>query len=121
VPLTISEPVSYSSLMELGDTVYLNKTGSHTYALAPSDATRGDKVLTWYDDYDSYYDPVSDCYIWYNDAVGIWQYWYEGISSDYGDYGWMEHYDDGWFIEAEDSEWVPLPSKYDQARLWYIA
>lgn len=121
VPLTISEPVSYSSLMELGDTVYLNKTGAHTYALAPSDATRGDKVLTWYDDYDSYYDPVSDCYIWYNDAVGIWQYWYEGISSDYGDYGWMEHYDDGWFIEAEDSEWVPLPTKYDQARLWYIA
>ena len=121
VPLTISESSNYSPLAALSDTVYLNKTGAHTYTVAPSGATTGDKVLTWHDEFDSYYEPVSDCYIWYNDAVDMWQYWYEGISSDYGDYGWMEHYDDGWFIEASNYDWIPLPSKYDQTRLWYIA
>ena len=33
----------------------------------------------------------------------------------------MEHYDDGWFIEASNGNWVALPSGYDSSRLWYIA
>ena len=39
---------------------------------------------------DNYYDKETDCYFWLNNDVTppIWQYWYEGISSDYGDYGW---------------------------------
>ena len=50
----------------------------------------------------------------------VWQYWYEGISSDYGDYGWMEHDDDGWYIEKDHGEWIKLPDKYGTDGLWYI-
>ena len=45
---------------------------------------------------------------------------YEGISSDYGDYGWMEHDSEGWWIEASEGNWIPLPSSYDSSGLWYI-
>ena len=78
----------------------------------------------WNKEYESYYDPETDCYFWYNDTTKThtWQYWYEGISSDYGDYGWME-YDASkslWYIEVSDGEWIELPSKYDRSRLWHI-
>lgn len=44
----------------------------------------------WLSQYESYYDQVTDCYFWYNDTIEFpdWQYWYEGISSDYGEFGW---------------------------------
>ena len=77
----------------------------------------------WYDDYDSYYDEETDCYFAYNDTADTWQYWYEGISSDYGDYGWME-YDEAekqWYIEASNANWVKLPGKYETSDLWYIS
>lgn len=51
-----------------------------------------------------------------------WQYWYEGISSDYGEFGWME-FDYGeelWYIEIDQGDWIVLPEKYDKSRLWYI-
>ncbi len=83
-----------------------------------------DRTLDWNPDYDSYYDPVSDCYIWYNTDVepAVWQYWYEGISSDYGDYGWMEYEmdDSSWYIEVKKDDWEKLPEKYDTSKLWYI-
>ena len=50
----------------------------------------------------------------------VWQYWAEGISSDYGDYGWMEHDEDGWFIEADQGVWIEVPAWYDTSRLWYF-
>lgn len=78
----------------------------------------------WIDEYESYYDPVSDCYFWYYDdgEYGEWQYWYEGISSDYGDYGWMEYdYDeDAWYIQISDTEWELLPEEYDTSGLWHF-
>ncbi|MBR4474267.1 MAG: hypothetical protein IKS55_11600 [Oscillospiraceae bacterium] len=122
-PLTITESsgTNASAPVLLGDTLYLNSAGGNVYTYAPSGAKSGDKVLQWYNDYDCYYDAASDCYLGYNNDARIWQYWYEGISSDYGDYGWMEHYDDGWFIEATQGNWVALPSGYDVSRLWYIA
>ena len=120
-PLTVSQNAAVPNEVLLGDTVYLNSIGGNAYTYAPSGAKSGDRVLKWYSEYDCYYDAASDCYIGYNSDVGIWQYWYEGISSDYGDYGWMEHYDDGWFIEASNGNWVALPSRYDSSRLWYIA
>ena len=104
----------------LGDTISLKKSGSNVYTLTDQG---GDKELIWNEDYESYYDEDSDCYLWYNVDVDppIWQYWYEGISSDYGDYGWMEHDKDGWYIEASQNNWVKLPSRYSTANLWYIA
>ena len=72
----------------------------------------------------NYYDPVTDCYFWLNDTVAppIWQYWYEGISSDFGDYGWMEYdfNERTWYIEASAGNWIVLPDKYDQSKLWHM-
>ncbi len=77
---------------------------------------------TCYLDGEDYYDDQTQCWFYYNDAVGGWQYWYEGISSNYGDYGWME-YDEAertWYIEAEQGEWIVLPQKLWKDYLWHI-
>ena len=78
----------------------------------------------WNDEYDCYYDKETDCYFWYNDTVDhhTWQYWYEGISSDYGKYGWMEwdSEEQQWYIEVSDGNWEYLPDHYDRSRLWHI-
>ena len=106
--------------MVIGSEILLVKRGDSSYAYAPSGSA--DKTLFWDEDADSYYDESSDCWLWYNTDVtpSLWQYWYEGISSDYGDYGWMEHDADGWFIETSDGNWVELPSQYDSSGLWWI-
>ena len=103
-----------------GKKIRLGRTGSGSYTYTSSDSA--DKTLVWDADADSYYDASSDCWLWYNEDVdpAVWQYWYEGISSDFGDYGWMEHYSDGWFIEESEGNWIPLPEIYDQSGLWYI-
>ena len=102
-----------------GDVIYLTESGGSAYTISEG---ASDKQLVWDPDADSYYDKNSDCWIWYNTDVdpGIWQYWYEGISSDFGDYGWMEHYEDGWFIEESYDNWIELPAEYDTDDLWYI-
>ena len=83
-----------------------------------------DRTCKYYDEYESYYDKKTDCYFWYNDesSPAQWQYWYEGISSDYGDYGWMEYdeYEECWYIEKSAGNWIKLPSKYDTSKLWHI-
>ena len=73
---------------------------------------------------ENYYDKVTDCYFWLNNTLNtpVWQYWYEGISSDYGDYGWME-YDyskNAWFIETRKGKWEELPSYYNTDKLWHM-
>ena len=79
---------------------------------------------TCYLDGEDYYDEKTQCWFWYNTDVvpGQWQYWYEGISSDYGDYGWMEYDDDKgiWYIEFSDGKWKKLPDKYDTTDLWHF-
>lgn len=83
-----------------------------------------DRYCDWDDEMDCYYDSVTDCYFWYNDTTKThtWQYWYEDISSDYGDYGWMEYdaSEKQWYIEVSDEEWVELPSEYDRSNLWHV-
>ena len=77
-----------------------------------------------YLDGEDYYDEQTECWFWYNTDVvpGQWQYWYEGISSHYGDYGWMEYDDDEaqWYIETSDGKWEKLPDKYDTSKLWHF-
>jgi len=83
-----------------------------------------DRYCYWDDEYECYYDKETDCYFVYADEVDPpeWQYWYEGISSDYGDYGWMSyHYDEGlWYIETGNGQWEVLPDTYDTSSLWHV-
>lgn len=76
----------------------------------------------WVDEYDSYYDITTDCYFAYNTSAKCWQYWYEDISSDYGDFGWMEYdeKDGNWYIERGENNWGVLPGKYDTSDLWHM-
>ena len=104
-----------------GETVLLTAGEDGGYRIGEGSGT-ADKVMVWSAQDDSYYDESSQCWVWYNTDMDppVWQYWYEGISSDYGDYGWMEHDDDGWYIEKDHGEWIKLPSKYGTDGLWYI-
>ena len=103
-PETGSQQSSYS---EQHDAIYVSALG---------------RDVPWNSEYDSYYDKQTDCYFILNTDMDppIWQYWFEGISSDYGDYGWMEHDETGWYIEASYGDWIELPAKYDAGSLWYI-
>ena len=103
------------------DTLALVQTGAHSYRVAES-GEAADLTLGWDRDSESYYDPGSECWVWYNTDVSpnVWQYWVEGISSDYGDYGWMEHDETGWYIEADQGVWTEVPAWYDTSGLWYF-
>ena len=103
------------------ETIYLEKQPSGAYHLV-TDPIRADKLLSYDRDADSYYDETTACWLWRNTDVTppVWQYWVEGISSDYGDWGWMEHEADGWYIEASEGEWIAVPARYDTSGLWWI-
>ena len=111
-----------SNVSLFGEEVYMVSAGDGAYAIT-SEGSGYDKVMIWSSYDDSYYDADSDCWIWCNTDVEppVWQYWYEGISSDFGDYGWMEHEETGWYIEASAGNWIELPDSYSTEGLWYIA
>ncbi len=115
------EAPSDTNLSIYGDTLYLDDIGGGAYRIVTSEDDY-EKKLKWDYGYDSYYDRESDCYLWYNTDVSpnLWQYWYENISSDYGDYGWMEYEPTGWYIEEDSSNWIALPDNYDTSGLWHI-
>ncbi len=96
-----------------------NRTGSEKNSVYVEELGR-----TCYLDGTDWYDSVTDCWFWFNDeeTPAQWQYWYEGISSDYGEYGWMEYdMDEGaWYVEASDGNWVHLPGSYDTSGLWHM-
>ena len=107
-----------------GEKIALRPAGEGSFVITDSSlADSAEKLLLWDREAESYYDPDTECWLWFNTDVSpsVWQYWYEGISSDYGDYGWMEHEDSGWYIETDNGRWERLPERYDTARLWYIA
>ena len=114
----INDDTSYGD-PQLGRIVHLANAGGQAYTITDSSS---DKKLVWDADADSYYDESTDCWLWYNTDVepAVWQYWYEGMSSDFGDCGWMEHDEDGWFIEESYGNWIELPDVYDPDSLWYI-
>ncbi len=114
-------------------------TGQETEPAEPYPAGGGDSDVEWAEPEEvyvdalgrycplgsdgNYYDSETGTYFWFNTDVTPpqWQYWVEGISDDYGDYGWME-YDDAeqqWYIESEDG-WDVLPADYDAAALWHF-
>lgn len=114
-----SDGGGYDTTILTSDIITLAQVDELAYTI---DADADAKTLVWDDDAESYYDEDSVCWLWYNTDVdpAVWQYWYEGISSDYGDYGWMEHDDTGWYIEESSGNWIPLPEQYSTDVLWYI-
>ena len=116
--ITGQDPAAAPDEELFGDAIGLVHSGDNAYRVSGG---ASDKQLVWDTDADSYYDESSDCWVWYNTDVepAVWQYWYEGISSDFGDYGWMEHDEDGWFIEESYGNWIELPAEYDAGDLWY--
>jgi len=85
------------------------------------------RTCYWVNEYESYYDPVTDCYFWYNNKIDHpdWQYWYEGISSKYDGYGWMEYdyIEEQWYIETSNGKWEKLSeniAKSNTIRLWHM-
>ena len=109
----------------LGGELHLVQHSDGTYGILNDPIREYDKVLEYEAESGNYYDKETDCWLWQNTDVtpAVWQYWFEGISSDYGDYGWME-WDDSektWYIEASEGNWIALPAKYDTGRLWHIS
>ena len=127
-PTVQNVPVQQLSVVEQnsdpvpGDALYLEKQADGSYHRV-TDVLRADRVLYYDTDADSFYDESADCWVWYNTDVSpaVWQYWVEGISSDFGDFGWMEHDAEGWWIEASAGNWIKLPPGYRTDGLWYIA
>lgn len=104
-----------------GTELTLRKTGQNVYEIETGSGW--DKVAHWVEDEQSYYDEDSGLWLWYNTDVSpnLWQYWYEPISEDFGDYGWMEYEDGTWYIETDAGNWIAVPDNYDTTPLWYIA
>lgn len=117
--ITEPDPAAAQDEESFGDLINLAEADDNAYIITDEIS---EKQLVWDADMESYYDLDTDCWLWYNTDVEppLWQYWYEGISSDFGDYGWMEHDDDGWFIEESAGNWIALPEEYDTGDLWYI-
>ncbi|GEM_PF-4196057 len=83
-----------------------------------------ERYVDWNNEYDSYYDRETDCYFFLNQEMNppIWQYWFEEVSSRYGDYGWMEWDDDErcWYIQEGANSWVKLPESEYTNYLWHM-
>ena len=105
----------------IGKTVYLQRDGYNSYKLVNSNYADNeiDKILTRDSD-DNYYDAETGLYLYYSKDYNVWQYWYEPISGNFGDYGWMEHDQEGWWIEADYNNWIKVPSNFDTSNLWYV-
>ncbi len=103
-----------------GSDIYLVSNGDGSYSII-EDSSSYDKNIFYDYNSHSYWDPDTDAYLWFNTDVrpSLWQYWDEGYSSDYGYYGWMEHEDDGWWIETYDGNWEKVPQS-DAAEFWWI-
>lgn len=82
-----------------------------------ADCTRS---LVWSAEDESYYDAETEAWLWRNTDVNppVWQYWFEGYSSDYGDYGWMEWENGTWYVEMSRGNWQVYPG--DTSELWHI-
>ena len=84
-----------------------------------------ERSVSWSSEYDCYYDKMTDCYFLLNTDVEpeVWQYWFETVSSAYGDYGWMEWdaKEQKWYVETGENRWELLPEK-DQGSnyLWHF-
>lgn len=107
-----------SNVEMFGSIVYLDHIGNNIYVI--SDDAVYDKKMSWDYATEMYYERESDCYLWYNTDMdpSLWQYWYEGVSSDYGDYGWMEYENNKWYIEVKYDDFQEYTG--DTSNFWHI-
>ena len=103
-----------------GQQLYLSRNGDGSYTISNKDSY--DVIAEWSSYDEAYHDEKTDMWFWYNNYVepGVWQYWYDDISYDFGDYGWMEYEDGIWWIERDYGDWIQVPSNYDTSVLWHI-
>lgn len=83
------------------------------------------RTVPWDSENEWYYDEDTDCYFFQNNDMDppVWQYWFEGVSSNYGgDYGWMEwdYNENRWYVQQSENSWVPLPENEYTDRLWHM-
>lgn len=83
------------------------------------------RTVYWDNEYDMYYDPGTDCYFFMNYDMDppVWQYWFEGVSSKYGEkYGWLEwdYNERCWYVQKSKSSWVKLPENEYTEWLWHM-
>lgn len=83
------------------------------------------RTCCWNEEYQCYYDSDTDCYFFENYDMDppVWQYWFEGVSSNYGsDYGWLEwdSNENCWYVQKSNHSWVRLPEREYTDRLWHF-
>lgn len=119
--VSIEDSERRDALVEsLGKTIWLDETEPGVWLVVEPET--GSKRIT-YDSTITYYHCVPDrLWFWYDteQTPNRWQCWYEPISADYGDYGWLECRGGIWYVEEDEGRWVRLPEKYDTAQLWSI-
>ena len=103
-----------------GYEIYLSEIAPGAYRISDRDTCT--RTLVWDEAEESYFDQDTELWAWYNTDVApsLWQYWYEPISENYGDCGWMEYEDGVWYIEDNPGNWIPVPAQYDTSPLWHI-
>lgn len=102
----------------LSDTILmLRDLGGGIYDYETSDDSC-DKLLIWSDPDEAYFDEETGFWLWYNEDAGTWQYWIEGVSNSYGDYGWMECEGDEWYVEVSANNWQLYDG--DTSQFWHI-
>lgn len=104
--------------IRIGEDIRLKHIGNSIYEIISSG--NADKVLEYLPEDDYYYDSDTEAWLYYNTEMSpaVWQYWFEGFSSDYGDFGWMECEGKDWYVEASSGNWQKYSGS--TASLWHI-
>ena len=121
--------IAKQTFIESQDTT--NYNNSNDFVFESSDDSRSSNYIyvdeigrTCFKDGEDFYDDETECWFYFNESLypAQWQYWFESVSGNYGDYGWME-YDDNeqrWYIEVDDGNWQVLPEEEYTDDLWHF-
>lgn len=108
--------ITEGSTSQFNDTLYLTQTGDGIWEIGES----GEKVLYYSAEDDAWYDEATGEWLWCNTDVTpeVWQYWIEGASEQFGNYGWMECEGDTWYVEVSYGNWEVYTG--DTSGFWHI-
>ena len=113
-------PEDLKNPQRFNEIIYLERSGEGSYVITGN--VGHDLEPVWQEAEQSYYEPSSGMWLWYNTGTepNFWQYWYEPISADYTDSGWMKYENGSWYIEASYGDWIEVLPQYDTSLLWHI-